>query len=193
MVKRLLWYLTYPVTPVRSLLVDFYLHMNQAGSHRPPFLSAYPGQAFDPNLTHFYPHRPVAFSKIFSIFICILPQGVQCTFRGPINGLNWHSRSHKSTLQGFQQQYTISGSHQHNSSITNQLCRISFNISAWTDTTVASQISSEGFVSIYGLNWHNSKALLTSCRFYKQQQWVIKLNTWTDLVFVQRVEQNGLR
>ena len=37
----------------------------------------------DPNLTHFYPHRPVAFSKIFSIFIRILPQGVQCTFRGP--------------------------------------------------------------------------------------------------------------
>ena len=102
--------------------------------------------------------------------------------------------------------------------LTNQLCRIYnnniqflahtdttaaslissvgfiFNISAWTDITVASQISPEGFVSIYGLNQHNSKALLTSCRFYKQQQqWVIKLNTWTDLVFVQRVEQNGLR
>ena len=101
--------------------------------------------------------------------------------------------------------------------LTNQLCRIYnnniqflactditavslissvgflFNISAWTDTTAASQISPEGFVSIYSLNWHNSKAFLTSCRFYKQQRWVIKLNTWTDLVFVQRVEQNGLR
>ena len=79
-VKRSLW----SRTPVRSPLVDFYPHMNQASLAGPHFLSAYSGQAFDPNLTHFYPHRPVAFSKIFSIFIRILPQGVLvCWYNTP--------------------------------------------------------------------------------------------------------------
>ena len=54
-------------------------------SCQPWFLSAYPGQAFDPKMTHFYPHRPEAFSKILSIFIRILPQGSQWTFRGPVS------------------------------------------------------------------------------------------------------------
>ena len=48
-VKRsLLW----SRTPVRSPLVDFYPHMNQASLAGP----------------HFYIHRPVAFSKLFSHF-----------------------------------------------------------------------------------------------------------------------------
>ena len=45
-----------------------------------------------------------------------------------INSLNWHSRSHKSTLQDFQQPHTISGLHWHNSSLTNQPWRICFNL-----------------------------------------------------------------
>ena len=51
--------------------VDFLSAWEPGFHRRPRLLSAYSGQAFSPNFTHFYPHRPKAFCQNFSIFIRI--------------------------------------------------------------------------------------------------------------------------
>jgi hypothetical protein len=74
--------------------------------------------------------------------------------------------------------------HQHNSKLATSFCRISFNLwleptqqqachrllkdllqfLACTNTTASLPQTSEGFVSIYGLNQHNSRLATSPCR-----------------------------